>query len=237
MLGDKVIDHVEGVLDVIAAATSRPAIQDSVSLVDSSNMRAVSLQLKVALLGIPIGGTPGRNDSRAAALSWRAVPQAARPQEKAPVTPTAGPFGFVEEAALTEHSRTTAGEVHALLLEAHPETNNDKLAKAAHLAETRGMPRDPRQLETFVAIRNLRTALENGEGAAELESLLLHAISTAEQWVIAPSEVGEGLSEVSLPQRRVRRRRGSCLLRPSGSSKNCRVIDSTSVWWPSCPSP
>jgi hypothetical protein len=75
--------------------------------------------------------------------------------------------------------------VHALVLEAHPKPHNDNLAKAAHLAKIAGVPRDHRQLETFVAIRNLRTALENGEGADELGSLLLHAISTAEQWVIA----------------------------------------------------
>jgi hypothetical protein len=86
---------------------------------------------------------------------------------------------------MTEHSRTTASEVHALLLEAHPEVNNDNLAKAAHLAEATGVPRDHRQLATFVAIRNLRTAIEGDAGAAELETLLLHAISTAEQWVIA----------------------------------------------------
>jgi hypothetical protein len=41
---------------------------------------------------------------------------------------------------MTEHSRTTAREVHTLLLEAHPEVNNDNLAKAAHLAETTGVP-------------------------------------------------------------------------------------------------
>jgi GMP synthase PP-ATPase subunit len=79
----------------------------------------------------------------------------------------------------------TASEVHALLLEAHPEVNNDNLAKAAHLAEATGVPHDHRQLETFVAIRNLRTVIESGAGATELETLLLHAISTAEQWVIA----------------------------------------------------
>jgi hypothetical protein len=86
---------------------------------------------------------------------------------------------------MTEHSKATASEVHALLLEAHPEAHNDNLAKAAHLAETSGVPRYHRPLETFVAIRNLRTALENGAGADELESLLLHAISTPEQWAIA----------------------------------------------------
>jgi hypothetical protein len=73
----------------------------------------------------------------------------------------------------------------ALLLEAHPEADNVNLAKAAHLAESAGEPRNRLQMELFVAIRNLRTAIENGASAVELESLLLHAINVAEQWVTA----------------------------------------------------
>ncbi len=86
---------------------------------------------------------------------------------------------------MTEHARTTASEVHALLLEAHPEADNVKLTRAAHLAEAAGAPGDRHQMQTFVAIRNLRTAIENGAGAAEREPLLMHAVRVAEQWVLA----------------------------------------------------
>lgn len=85
---------------------------------------------------------------------------------------------------MTEHSRTTASEVHALLLEAHPEVDNVNLTKAAHLAEAASVPGDRHQMETFVAIRNLRTATDNGAGIAELEPLLAHAVRVAEQWVL-----------------------------------------------------
>jgi hypothetical protein len=84
---------------------------------------------------------------------------------------------------MANRSKTPAREVHGLLLEAHPEADNDNLVKAAHIAETASAPRDHRQLETFVAIRNLRTAVESGAGAAELESLLLHAVDAAGRWV------------------------------------------------------
>jgi hypothetical protein len=83
---------------------------------------------------------------------------------------------------MTQHSKAIAHEVHELLLAASPETDNVNLIKAAHLAETAGVPRERFQLNTFVAIRNLRTAIENGASAAELEPLLLHAISLAAQW-------------------------------------------------------
>jgi hypothetical protein len=86
---------------------------------------------------------------------------------------------------MTGRSKTTASEVHGLLLEARPEADNVNLAKASHLAETAGVPGDHHQLETFVAIRNLRTAIEGDASADELESMLLHAISTAEHWVTA----------------------------------------------------
>jgi hypothetical protein len=84
---------------------------------------------------------------------------------------------------MTDHSKTTAKDVHGLLLEAHPEVNNINLEKAAHVAEVAGDPRDRLQLETFVAIRNLRTKIEGGASAAEAESLLLHAVDVAERWV------------------------------------------------------
>jgi hypothetical protein len=59
--------------------------------------------------------------------------------------------------------RETARKVHTLLLEAHPEAGNVNLAEASHLAETAGVPSDDLQLETFVAIRNVRRAIDNGE--------------------------------------------------------------------------
>jgi hypothetical protein len=84
---------------------------------------------------------------------------------------------------MASHSKPTAHEVHELLLEAHPHTDDTNLTKAAHTAETAGVPRDKLQLETFVAIRNLRTAIEKGASAAEAEALLLHAVDVAERWV------------------------------------------------------
>jgi hypothetical protein len=73
---------------------------------------------------------------------------------------------------VTDHANSTAREVHALLLEAHPEAYNVNLAKAAHLTEAGD---DQFQLDTLVAIRNLQKAIENGASSAERESLLLHA--------------------------------------------------------------
>ena len=84
---------------------------------------------------------------------------------------------------MTGHSKPTAHDVHKLLLEADPHADDVNLVKAAHVAETTGVPRDHLQLETFVAIRNLRTAIENGASAAEAEALLLHAVDVAERWV------------------------------------------------------
>jgi hypothetical protein len=71
---------------------------------------------------------------------------------------------------MTDHSKTTAKDVHGLLLEAHPEVNNINLEEAPHVAEIAGDPRDRLRLETFVAIRNLRTAIDDGTSATEVES-------------------------------------------------------------------
>ncbi len=79
--------------------------------------------------------------------------------------------------------RKTARKVLELLFEAHPEASDVNLAAAAHLAEAAGAPRDDLQLETFVAIRNVRTAVDNGASGAELGPLLMHAIEVAERWV------------------------------------------------------
>jgi hypothetical protein len=86
---------------------------------------------------------------------------------------------------MTGHARSTAREVHELLVEARPEANNVNLVKAAHLAEAAGTPGDRFQMETFVAIRNIETAIESGSGAAELKSLLKHAVKVAEHWATA----------------------------------------------------
>ena len=83
---------------------------------------------------------------------------------------------------MTDHANSTAREVHALLLEAHPEGYNVTLAKAAHLTEAAGDHSDQFQLDTLVAIRNLQKAIENGASSAERESLLLHATSIALKW-------------------------------------------------------
>jgi hypothetical protein len=83
------------------------------------------------------------------------------------------------------HARSIATEVHALLIEAHPQSKNVNLIKAAHLAEASGEPGDPLQLETFVAIRNIQIAIDNGAGSAETGPLLLHAIDVALRWASA----------------------------------------------------
>jgi hypothetical protein len=77
----------------------------------------------------------------------------------------------------------------AVLLEAHPEADNVNLAEAAHLAETAGVPSDDLQLETFVAIRNVRTAIDNGAGGAELEPLLMHAVRVAQHWATTARDI------------------------------------------------
>jgi hypothetical protein len=84
-----------------------------------------------------------------------------------------------------DDAKTIARQVHMLLLAARPEANDANLVKAAHLAEAAGEPGNHLQLETFVAIRNIETAIENGASAAELESLLMHAIDMALRWITA----------------------------------------------------
>jgi hypothetical protein len=41
------------------------------------------------------------------------------------------------------------------------------------------------QMQTFVAIRNIESAIENGSNAAELKPLLTHAIDVALRWKTA----------------------------------------------------
>lgn len=91
---------------------------------------------------------------------------------------------------MAEHSQTTAHEVHALLMDARPEPDDANLAKAAHLAETAGIPRDGLQLETFVAIRNVRSAIEEGASAAEAELLLRAATDVALRWAAKAKSEG-----------------------------------------------
>jgi hypothetical protein len=97
------------------------------------------------------------------------------------------PNGFdqTEVLRVTDHANSSAREVHALLLEAHPEAHNVNLAKAAHLAETAGDHTDQFQLDTLVAIREPQTAIENGASSAERGPLLLHATSFALKWATA----------------------------------------------------
>jgi hypothetical protein len=89
------------------------------------------------------------------------------------------------EVQVNEHAKSTAREVHALLLEANSQTHNVNLTKAAHLAETEGKPNDHFQLDTFIAIRSVQTAIENGASAAEREPLLMNAVSIALKWATA----------------------------------------------------
>lgn len=89
------------------------------------------------------------------------------------------------EPLMADQLKTPANEVHGLLLEAHPEANNINLVTAARVAETTGKPRNHFRMETFVAIRNLRTAIEGGAAADEAESLLLYAIKVAENWALS----------------------------------------------------
>jgi hypothetical protein len=84
---------------------------------------------------------------------------------------------------MTEHAKSIARQVHALLLNARPEANNGNLSKAAHLAEAAGVPGDRYQMQTFVSIRNIETAIENGASTAELEQLLMRAIDVALRWM------------------------------------------------------
>jgi hypothetical protein len=74
----------------------------------------------------------------------------------------------------------TARNVLDLLLEAHPKASN--VAKAARSPEVAGAPRDDLQLERFVAIRSVRTAIDNGASGAELGPLLMRAVKVAEHW-------------------------------------------------------
>jgi hypothetical protein len=69
-------------------------------------------------------------------------------------------FDQTEVLRVTDHANSAAREVHALLLEAHPEAHNANLAKAAHLAETAGDHSDQFQLDTLIAIRELQTAIK-----------------------------------------------------------------------------
>jgi hypothetical protein len=86
---------------------------------------------------------------------------------------------------MTEHAKSIAREVHALLADAHPQTNDVNLLKAAHLAEAAGAPGDRLQMQTFISIRNIETAIQNGASAAELERLLLRACDVALRWMTA----------------------------------------------------
>jgi hypothetical protein len=86
---------------------------------------------------------------------------------------------------MKKDAQKTGHDVHVLLLEARPEPGNVNLAKAAHLAETTGLPSDDLQSKTFVAIKNVQTAIENGASAAEGEQLLMQAVSVAAHWATA----------------------------------------------------
>jgi len=78
---------------------------------------------------------------------------------------------------MSKHTTSTAQEVHALLLDAHPEARDANFKKAANLASKGHAPQ-----ETLTAIQNLQDALADGADAAKAESLLRHATSLALKW-------------------------------------------------------
>jgi hypothetical protein len=86
---------------------------------------------------------------------------------------------------MAEQTKKAGHEVHELLLDARPEAGDVNLAKAAHLAEATGAPREDLQFKTFIAIKNIQTAIESGASAAEAEHLLMHAVGVASHWATA----------------------------------------------------
>lgn len=84
---------------------------------------------------------------------------------------------------MTDQEKSTAHEVHTLLLSAHPHSGDAELRKAEKLAALSGEPRDDLRSETLLAIQTVRKATAEGASGVEGEQLLLGAIRAAEQWV------------------------------------------------------
>ncbi len=84
--------------------------------------------------------------------------------------------------------KSSARNVHELLLSAHPHLNDGNLATAEELASPeRDTPATHKSFrgDTLLAIQAARRGIAEGASGAEGEQLLLRAIRTAEHWVTA----------------------------------------------------
>jgi hypothetical protein len=82
--------------------------------------------------------------------------------------------------------KLVAREVHELLLEARPQTDDANLARAAEITSSPNLvSHNDFRANVFLAIQRLRKAIADGASASEAEDLLLDAISAAEHWVQA----------------------------------------------------
>ena len=92
---------------------------------------------------------------------------------------------------MTDDEHAIAHQVHALLLEAHPQPTDLHLPRAFELAS--GGPsgtapsRDDFRATTSFAIRKAREAIVAGASADQGQKLLLEAIRAAAHWVKAES--------------------------------------------------
>ena len=83
--------------------------------------------------------------------------------------------------------RDIAHEVHRLLCSAHPHAGDIDLEKAAELAGSNLRGDDHVQNSVLLAIQKARDAINNGEGAAQGQQLLMDAVRSAEQWIRSAS--------------------------------------------------
>jgi hypothetical protein len=82
--------------------------------------------------------------------------------------------------------KQTAQEVHELLLEAHPQSDDVNLARAAKVTSAPdAFAKDEFRANVVLAIQRLRKAIADGASANEAEELLLDAIGAAQRWVVS----------------------------------------------------
>ena len=127
------------------------------------------------MLGLERGAALRRMVSERSVIS----PSCAR----VPMSPEGLQLGGFVVVADSEHS--IAGEVHALLLSAHPEQADVNLIKAAELASQQQEAGHDLRAITNTAIQKVMIAIAEGASAAEGEQLLLESIRAAEHWVVA----------------------------------------------------
>jgi hypothetical protein len=90
---------------------------------------------------------------------------------------------------MTEHEHVIAVGVLASLNSAHLVPGDAELAKASALAiPERGISGDLYREHTFIAIRNLRIAIDEGESTEQLDALYSAALAAACIWVEARSQ-------------------------------------------------